>query len=315
LSNLGPGNNTPEEFFNYCFAFTKKDKEPWAPILPDINANVGDGEIEIWPTLAYHDDYSDISDSFGFIIKIKPTENTPQINGEEFCFGYTGDTKWVGEDLYHKNCCPGAGIDADCKKKYTDQPRWKDVAGQYRDCDVLLMHLGSLIDHKNEHKQQFKNYPKRACEELIRDKNHPYLMGMIRFLGEIYKETQKKKLILMGEFGEELRGGIRTDLVKRFRQGLPEKWQMVPVDVGLDILLHNYVDSGKPLSEFKFLCALCEKPRLLSEIDYFRFGQDEAIFYICKTCIKATPADVRQTQLRQLYDIGRELRTLPPNAL
>ena len=137
-------------------------------------------------------------------------------------------------------------------------------------------------------------------------------MGMIRFLREIYKEREKKKLILMGEFGEELRGGIRTDIVKRLQQGLTKEWQIVPVDVGLDILLHNYAGGGQRSSEFEFLCAICEKPRPLREIDYFRFGQDEAIFYICKTCIKATPADVRQTRLRQLYDIGRELRTLPP---
>lgn len=139
-------------------------------------------------------------------------------------------------------------------------------------------------------------------------------MGMIRFLREIYKKSQTKKLILMGEFGEELRGGIRTDLVKRLQLGLTREWQIVPVDVGLDILLHNYAEGTQPISKIKFLCALCDKPRLLSEIDYFRFGQDEAIFYICKTCIKATPADVRQTRLRQLYDIGRGLRTFPQKA-
>ncbi len=314
LSNLGPGNNTPEEFFNYCFAFTnKKDKERWAPILPDINANVGDGEIEIWPTRAYHDDFS-ISDSFGFIIKIKPSENTC-INGEEFCFGYTGDTKWVGNDLYHKDCCPGATIDADCKVKYIDQPRWKDVAGQYRDCNVLLMHIGSLIDHKDKDKQQFKNYQKRECEKLIRDKNHPYLMGMIRFLGELYKNPSKDKLILMGEFGEELRGGIRIDLVKRFQQWLGSR-RILPVDVGLDVLLYDCkvskgMEDNSQNIQYEFLCALCDKHRPLTEIDYLRFGPDEAIFYTCKTCKKAIPSDVRDTRLRQLYDIGRELRTLP----
>ena len=319
LSNLGPGNNTPEEFFNYCFAFTnKKGKERWAPILPVINPNVDDGEIEIWPTRAYHDDFSDISDSFGFIIKINPSKNAG-INGEEFCFGYTGDTKWVGNDLYHKDCCPGSIVDDACKEKYIDQPRWKDVAGQYRDCNVLLMHLGSLIDHKKKGKQHFKNYRnQRDCEELIRDKNHPYLMGMIRFLGELYKKQNKEKLILMGEFGEELRGGIRIDLVKRFQQGLG-LWEMLPVDVGLDVLLYDCkvskgMGDNSQNIQYEFLCALCDKHRPLAEIVYLRYGPDEAIFYSCKTCIKAHPTDVRDTILRKLYEIGRELRTLPDSS-
>lgn len=299
---------------NYCFSFYAKTKNEkvlgWQPVLPGHKTNGINSEIEIWPTRAYHEDYSERSDSFGFLIKVTKQDSSGT-GDKQFCFGYTGDTKWVSDDLYNQGC-----LDAElncCKEKCRGtQPRWKNVASQYADCDVLLMHLGSLINHKGKSAKKFKDYFNAIeCEALIRSENHPYLMGMIRFLREIYKEPRKKKLILMGEFGEELRGGIRTDLVKRLQQGLTKEWQMVPVDVGLDILLHNYAESDQRSSEFEFLCALCEKSRPLSEIDYFRFGQDEAIFYICKTCIKATPADVRQTRLRKLYDIGRELQTLP----
>lgn len=149
-------------------------------------------------------------------------------------------------------------------------------------------------------------------------------MGIIRFLKKlgypkIPPDFKNQKLILLGEFGEELRGGIRTDLVKRLQGDALSNWPILPVDVGFDVLLYDYRTPNQSYHKnakesddgFKFLCALCDEHRPIKEIDYCRFGQDEAIFYICKTCIKATPADVRQTQLRQLYDIGRELRTLP----
>jgi len=318
------GTDTDSEKFNYCFAFddangTKKNTEMmrWYPVLPNDKKHNVNSEIEIWPTRAYHDDYSERSDSFGFLINVT-TPVSSGINGKKFCFGYTGDTKWVGNDLYNQAC---PADDNDCEKKCcVDSPRWKDVADQYADCDVLLMHLGSLINHKKKGKERFRDYPSaKFCEKLIREKNHPYLMGMIRFLRELYNsQPAKKKLILMGEFGEELRGGIRIDLVKRLQRGLTKTWPIVPVDVGLDILLHDYADpepkeDSPQFSKFKFMCALCDKPRPLSEIGYFRFGTDEAIFYICKTCNRAFPDDVRQTKLRHLYEIGRELRTHPPN--
>ena len=84
----------------------------------------------------------------------------------------------------------------------------------------------------------------------------------------------------------------------------------------MDILLHDYTSPEKQKSDqhkcrFKFLCVLCDKFCSINEVEYTRFGHDEAIFHICKTCDKAEPFDVRQTKLRQLYEIGRELRTLP----
>jgi hypothetical protein len=46
-------------------------------------------------------------------------------------------------------------------------------------------------------------------------------------------------------------------------------------------------------------------------VQYITFGQDEAIFYVCSTCCKSAPDDVRQDKLRQIYESGRELRMLP----
>jgi len=295
---------------NYNFKFKKEKKKKstmrWQAILP-LPGNQGKGEIEIKPTRAYHEDYTDISDSYGFIINIE----SDSLDGKKaLSFGYTGDTKWVDEDLYPSER--------------------EDVASQYKKCDVLLFHIGSLIDHKNGN--SFKNYGKKEdgknqadkCIKLIRKENHPYLMGTIRFLKKLgypcnnskTGPTKQKKLIFIGEFGEELRGGIRTDLVKRLQGDGLSDWPILPVDVGFDVLLRDYKppkykNNKESDDRFKFLCAICDEHRPIEEIDYFRFGQDEAIFHICKTCKKASPDDVRQTKLRKLYEIGRELRTLP----
>jgi ribonuclease BN (tRNA processing enzyme) len=303
---------------NLCFRFwraengTRNNRNSqwwWKPVLPSYNESA---EVEIWPTCAYHDDYSNISDSFGFIIRIKQKEETP------FVFGYTGDTRWVGDELYNKECHYYRHPDKRCKNKNNIQVHWTNVAKQYEACNALLVHMGSLIDHKKGRK--FKNYESQSdCDQLIRDKNHPYLMGMIRLLGNIYRYKRKKvdKLVLVGEFGEELRGGIRVNVVSRLQAALTPGWPVIPVDVGLDIVLtkpKNGENGG-----YDFICALCDKSRSIgnknkqglfeSKIEYHCYGHDEAIFYICDTCYKSIPEDVRQNRLRQLYETGRELKT------
>ena len=180
---------------------------------------------------------------------------------------------------------------------------------------TILLHLGSLIDHKNN--DNFRNYSKcESCKILIRKKNHPYLIGMIRFISCLYHECrddESEKLFLLSEFGEELRGGIRIDLIKRFQDAISKDnekdWHVLPVDVGLDILLHSYDRHLKNDNKcrYKFRCSLCDKFCSISQVEYERFGHDEAIFHICKTCMKAEPFNVSQTKLRQLYDVGREL--------
>jgi hypothetical protein len=118
------------------------------------------------------------------------------------------------------------------------------------------------------------------------------------------------KLILIGEFGEELRGGIRTDITKRLNNGIAQNWKIIPVDVGLDVILSRYdtEDTEQPKIGREFICSLCDRTISLDKIEYRFFGHDEAIFYICKTCNKAFPEDVRQDRFRKLYEIGRELK-------
>ena len=303
-----------EEEFLKPIDFYKSDQRnfSWSPILPGFNRDAREAPfVTIIPTFAYHDDYTEQSDSFGFNVQFKNIKSGIDV-GRNFTFGYTGDTKWVSDDLYNAGC----PVKSECEQNL---PCPEDIAPQYTNCDVILIHLGSLIDHKSktEEKTMFDYYRKpERCEKLIRDKNHPYLMGIIRLMRNLHERSsgRGKKLILAGEFGEEMRGGIRKDFVGRLRGALARDWPVVPVDVGLDVCLHQHGDADGA-NKFRFQCALCDTFCDLDgdAIEYVTFGQDEAIFYTCATCIRSTPEDVRLDKLRQIYEIGKQLRMLPQN--
>ncbi|MEI6153281.1 MAG: MBL fold metallo-hydrolase, partial [Deltaproteobacteria bacterium] len=296
-----------------CFRFLKSDDancQEWELSLPlssSQNSERGVGcfdTIDIFPTRAYHDDHTEISDSFGFIVNFQSLneDNMP------FSFGYTGDSKWVGDDLYNSRC----PVNEACQP--LNRCHWGSIDKQYTECDALLIHLGSLIDHKKAVGNRFDDYTKKSarCDKLIRGKNHLYLMGIIRFLRNLNSLSKKDTLILIGEFGEEMRGGIRTDLVERLEESITQethKWSVLPVDVGLDVCLQDLnTDHKKDGHHFRFRCTLCDRYIPVTKIKYHRFGQDEGIFYVCSTCLKATPDDVRSVKLRRIYEIGREMK-------
>jgi len=317
FENLGKCNTGNAVNFKNTFRFKFKkasdgeqaNNDDWKLFLPlnseSDDSDPSDDTLDIMPTRAYHDDHSMRSDSFGFLLNFFAS-NSSLKGRKPFLLGYTGDSKWVSDDLYCSKC----PVNSDCSRNLVDNKcKWQSTADQYKECDVLLTHLGSLIDHKND--RGFKAYSPKECENLIRDKNHPYLMGMIRFLRSLYDISSKSKLILIGEFGEELRGGIRTDLMDRLRNGVTPDWPVMPVDVGLDICLHDLSPANDEIVDqtFKFQCVLCERYISVKKIEYLRFGHDEGIFYSCSTCYKATPEDVRNAKLQRLYEVGRELRT------
>lgn len=289
----------PRSGVSFNFGLVQKS---WRIILPNrLNKNNAKERVTIWPTRAYHQDYSEISDSFGFVINI-PIENK-YIN-----FGYTGDTKWVKPDLYK--------ID-DNKYRHLGIKNNLGIAEQYKDCDVLLIHLGSLIDHKkidNENPQRFetdrKDKFRENCERLIREKNHPYFPGLIGFMNEICEQPGfGQKLVLIGEFGEELRKKIRIDLIDRLKRAYKiDCGKILPIDVGLDVII-GQVNQKEGVNDFKFWCCQCDRFHSTKNIEYEHFGHDEALFYLCQTCKKTSSIDILQDRLRHLYEVGRSLRT------
>ncbi|HUU62624.1 MAG TPA: MBL fold metallo-hydrolase [Dehalococcoidia bacterium] len=279
--------------------------------------------VEIIPTRAYHNDHSGYSDSFGFLVKIKlPTEDETIVT-----FGYTGDTKWIYGEIDDPI--------SEERIKQGDQERViSDIATQYVSvdnansrCNVILMHLGSLIDEGMSFAKydQCDEDPEKeeACENLVRKNRHPYLIGVLRLLStllRLYDKAPQPKvdepLILIGEFGEELRGGLRRDLIKRLRELYEGKFSLLPIDVGITIRLWSPSKEKGEVEEaeseshsYRVWCVQCDEFVPINESEFDRYGEDEALFCICKTCKEATSHDVIQERLRHLYEVGCELKT------
>jgi len=299
-------NNEEENLSRYKLNFVKEHLENsspngsirWRAKTHIDEEDKKDAIVVITPTRAYHPDPSDYSDSFGFKIKVEFDETN------KVTLGYTGDTKWVYSHLYD----PLLG-----RKREN-----MGISQQYKDCDTLVVHIGSLIDDK----QNFDDYNqcneevaenKLECEALVRAKDHPYLIGMIRLLSELCSNGQdgnNGKLILLSEFGEGLRGGIRTDLIDRLKKAY-EHLSFLPLDVGMDIQLWSRSEQDperKKNHKYMVRCAQCEGFVPIEDAEFERYGVDEALYCICKTCKKATPLNVLQDKLRQLYEVGLELR-------
>ena len=246
------------------FKFKKAKESVFGNNLTAVSRG-GDWQVLIKPVLAYHNDFSEYSDSFGFRIEIESREEDP------FRFGYTGDTSW-----HHS------------------------ITEKFKECDAVLVHLGSLIDREKEERRKFSYYEdENKCWEMAVEKNHPYLFGMLHLIKELTKA--EKPLILMSEFGEELRGRIRLDLIRRFRGTFGHE-MIMPVDVGLDVKLCDFESGGRMQ---KALCVICDEFVPLDRLDFETYGHDEALFCVCTTCKKSTPTNVLQEKLKGLYEVGR----------
>ncbi len=264
-----------------------------------------DYTIRVRPTRAYHDDNTGDSDSFGFLIDVRqPGEN------KDVTIGYTGDTKWIYSEVK----------DPIKNDRISEQPRdIEDIIKQYQSCNTLIVHLGSLIKKNKangkynflEYNQCNSNETTNPCEYLVRHEGHPYLIGLLRTLSSIYKSDEfDMPLVLLSEFGEELRGKIRVDLVERLIKVYGDKMQLLPVDVGINVQLKcesKIKKSDRSGLEKKVLCVQCNRLVPIGETGFEHYGSDEAIYCVCRTCLEGTPFDVLQNRLRQINEVGYEL--------
>jgi ribonuclease BN (tRNA processing enzyme) len=195
-------------------------------------------------------------DSMGVVLRV-----TRQGDGD-LCIGFTGDTR------------------------YTEELCIKD---SFDDCDVLIPHIGSVIGRDSFSKLhemwRLCDHKKRVdkvvdeLQETLRKKNHLYLPGITMFLcklKESMKKEKRKPLILLSEFGEELRGGLRADLAVRLHRifGMT----VLPADVGLRVGVEDQ----------SVRCAIC---RQYVSADAVRpvpaSDEDEALMFICIHCYNA----------------------------
>lgn len=290
----------PESFSFMKRLVSSKNKENkfiFESITPDDNSQKKC--IGITPKQAYHNDYSERSDSYGYIINFYDGNNE-----QVFSFGYTGDTKWYDGEL--------------------EQDGMSGIHEQYEQCNAVCIHLGALIE--SDKGKKFKNYNGDECDALIEKKQHPYLFGLLRYLKKIQEDNNKNKLLLISEFGEELKGGIRIDFIRRLnnlfkigRKANQENQSPVclPVDIGLNVILACLEDekqepkhqngkweTGPP---YKVWCHGCEKFVDADKIRYRHFGHgnnDEALFYFCNVCLKSKAENAIQDRMRLICEVG-----------
>jgi len=265
-----------------------------------------DKEINIKPFVTLHGDLSK-KESFGFKIKFG-----------DHSIGYTGDM------------------------------RWEKPIKELENCNIVIAHLGSIVDilngknfcnsfcskYENDKNNTGKckkieeciqnNYEKSdVCVEQFKkqtdEQNHLYLAGMANLFTCLKKSEKgksgKKKLVIISEFGEELKEGIRMDLFHKFDDWLRGKnakkkgknnkeendRRCLPGDIGLTVDLVNG----------KILCHCCENYVLPENIEPVPYGQEEAICFVCKECNSVFSQHQISAKLNNYRVNGRPFKQAP----
>ena len=194
--------------------------------------------------------------AIGLMIEIDGIVGENEENSKTVRLGFTGDTPW-----------------------YTEIKENFDV------CDLLCVHLGSIkyqeigyTDDRNYLKSAPRKISSKEREEFFNKTyataNHLLFFGTLDFIKDC-TNRRENNLIIVGEFGEELKYGLRTDLCKKLYK--ETKISCLPSDIGLYIGIKE--DGTK-----KVRCDFCEEFVKPKEIKTFSYGREDALHYICKTC-------------------------------
>jgi len=226
---------------------------------------------------AYHEDGTR-RDSIGFKITIPESDRDGQYR-KELVVGILGDSR------YH--------------------PQLKN---ELLDCDVVVLHLGAMLQdisyrgtteafsmeswgrlcHLHGIEKQDCERERKTCAQTelykLLEENHLYWTGATKLICDLLPipgTTARAPLVVLSEFGEELRGGLRADLARRLEDHL---WKckeradfpgVIPADVGLRI----------DVAEKTVRCAVCERYWTWKEMDAIAVRPaDEGLFFVCRDC-------------------------------
>lgn len=169
-----------------------------------------------------------------------------------------------------------------------DTPFYNGIKKDFNGCDLLCVHLGSMKYQEIGFTDE--RYNDKAEERIIKDEQKAFnkeysKSNHLLFFGtkEIIKAcAEKNSLIIVGEFGEELKYGLREAICNEFsvnskKDTFPPK--ILPCDIGLYIAI-------KENGTRKVRCCFCEEFVDQKGIETFIFGKEDAIHYICNTCDK-----------------------------
>jgi ribonuclease BN (tRNA processing enzyme) len=253
---------------------------------------------------AHHDDYTK-KDSIGFRITI-PESNRGGQHQNKLAVGILGDSR------YHPELHKGL-----------------------RDCDVVVLHLGAMLEDSSYRgaaeasciedrgqlchlhrltpggcKEEVKKCAQEALYKLL-DKNHLYWTGATKLVCDLLQTRETKgraPLVVLSEFGEELRGGLRADLARRLESHFSDQNRefpgVIPADVGLRI----------DVAKRTVRCAVCERYWTWKEMDAIAVRPaDEGLSFVCWDCQSLRGRELgeilsrRRTQIRP----PQKLRDVP----
>jgi tetratricopeptide (TPR) repeat protein len=217
--------------------------KPWSPVP----------EVEITAIKTPHDD---MAGENGTGIKIKSKTSN-------FCFGITSDTPYFYDEL----------------------------GTFFAECDVLCLHCGGIkypemgfnekiyeIDEqlrKISNSDLVKEIKKTYCNS-----NHLLFWGTKKLISDCCLNADvKEKIVIIGEFGEELKYSLRSDLCSKLSQE-NEDIKCLPADIGLYLKLEKNED--KLIKKIR--CDFCETFVHKDDIVTFPFERGDSIQYICKSC-------------------------------
>lgn len=165
-----------------------------------------------------------------------------------------------------------------------DTPWNEELIEYFKGCDILCVHLGSIkyqeIGYTDERSESInkRNIPDKEKQnkfiEIYENANHLLFFGTIEIIDKCVEE-KKSNLIIVSEFGEELKYGIRSDLCMKIANKL--KIDCIPGDIGL------YIGINKQRT-IRVRCNFCEEFVAPEDIETFSYGLEDALHYICQTC-------------------------------
>jgi len=255
--NLCLSQGTYKKFSSYT------DDPDWQKQLEDviILENLPEKKWELVPGLiisaipTHHMDLGGVN-AIGLKIEIDRIRGNKKGGLKKLCLGFTSDTPW-----------------------------YPKIREDFKECDFLCVHLGGIkyqeigyTDDRCNLTGRVRKIPKNKRREefskAYTKANHLLFFGT-KALIESCAETKDNNLIIIGEFGEELKYGLRIDLCKKLSK--KRFIDCLPGDIGLYIGIEK--DGTK-----KVRCNFCEEFVEQKEIGTFVYGREDAIHYICQTC-------------------------------
>lgn len=178
------------------------------------------------------------------------------MNEKEVKIGFTGDTKW-----------------------------YDGIIDTFKECKVVCYHAGAITDEKIS---LYKCFNENEFNKFLSRTKHLYLPGTLMFSEGC--EGRDNQLLIISEFGEELKGGLRMDFVKRLADYIGKKYgrgksaPIIPSDTGLMVRVDTQ----------EIMCTCCKKFYRYEFIEFESFGPNERLFSICSNCKKMLSENQRQ---------------------